>query len=250
MIEALRIGLSKQTVTVLASHRRLLRRRHSVIEHAVQDEERPLQAAIDSLRGGARRVRLVLADAWVRYFMVTPPAAARSLDDCRAAARLRFLQLYGCTSDGWTIRADWQADLPFLACALPTALLEHLHQAARAAGVRLTTLQPQFIAACNAWRRLDNRSTWFAVCHRQQLVLGLLQQGRLISVRPLRLPATGTLDQTLRQEALRLQLAMPHRLRWLGDERPPPCEGLDVLDMPAGLPEASPGAVLAATGAY
>ncbi len=249
MIESLRIGLSKYTLTVLAPRRRLLRGGYRVIELPVADPAQPLQTAVDSLRGLGRRAQLVLADEWVRYFMVTPPTAARSLDDCRAAARLRFLQLYGSPPDDWTIRADWQAGQAFLACALPAALLAHLHQSVAAAGLRLAAVQPQFVAAFNAWRRLDNHASWFAVCHRQQLMLGMLQHSRLVAVRPLQWSATEALDTLIRREALRLQLPLPRRIRWLGDATPAACEGLALLDMRTGLPEASPGTVLAATGA-
>ncbi len=192
---------------------------------------------------------MVLADAWVRYFMVTPPPAARSPSDCRAAAGLRFTQLYGTSPDAWTIRADWHADLPFLACALPTALLDHLESATSDSGLRLLSLQPQFIAAFNAWRTLDNRATWFAVSHQYQLVLGLLAHGRLSAVRQLALPMPGTLTDALRREALRMQLPMPRRLRWLGDAHPDRCDGIEFLDMRAALPDASAGTILAATGA-
>lgn len=249
MIEPARIGLSKQRVTVLAASWRFARRRQLVGEHDVQEPAAPLQAAATSLRACGRRAHLVLADEWVRYFMVTPPAAARSLGDCQAAAALRFAQLHAAAPEGWEIRADWRADRPFLACALPTPLLDHLRRTAVEAKLRLLSAQPQFIAAFNAWRRLDNRNAWLAVHHDRRLTLGILHDRRLVAVRSLCLPDPAILADQIRREALRMRVPMPGRLRWLGDIRPATSGSLQLIDMRAGQPAAGSGLILAASGA-
>lgn len=249
MIDAARIGVSTQRVTVLAAAWPFGRRRKLIGEHAVQSAASPLQEAVASLRRCGSRAHVILADAWVRYFMVTPPDAARRLDDCRAAAALRFTQLHEDTPDGWEIRADWRADRPFLACALPVALLDHLQRAAADAGLTLLSVRPQFIAAFNGGRPRERSDSWLAVAHDHRLTLGAMHEGRLRAVRSLPLPETRLLSEVLRREALRLRVPVPGRLRWLGDVAAEAGGPLALLDMRAGQPAAGAGVILATTGA-
>jgi hypothetical protein len=169
---------------------------------------------------------IIVADAWVRYFMVTPPHNTQRIADCRAAAEMRFQTLYGDAHDGWQIIADWDARRPFLACAMPRALLAAQQQAASACKLRLLGITPHFVAAWNqARRQLGARRTgtaWFGLAHDDVLTLGAIGERGLCAVRAAAFPRAAwqdqqTLPEHLRREALRLNLAMPETLHLCGD---------------------------------
>jgi hypothetical protein len=96
-------------------------------------DESNLSAAVGALRGysslAGRRVHVVLDDALVRLFVVPPAAGVRGLAELRALAAARFEDLFGLDSTGWTIRANWTVDEPFLACAMESILLHALRTA-------------------------------------------------------------------------------------------------------------------------
>ena len=73
-----------------------------------------------------QRTQRTQLDAATRYFMVTPPHNATRIADCASAAGQRFQEIYGEAPQAWEITADWDARLPFLACAAPRALLDAL----------------------------------------------------------------------------------------------------------------------------
>jgi hypothetical protein len=184
---------------------------------------------------------VVVADAWARYFMVTPPRNAARLDDCRAAAELRFQGLYGEAASGWQVEADWNARHPFLACAMPLPLLAGLQQVGAEYRLRLTAVQPHFTLAWNRWRHQLPPDAWFGTIGAESLTLGIRHSKRLLAVRTLALPAVLSDDRRwlvtqLAREALRLNLPAPERIHVAGpvpgawpapDDGPPDCSALD-----------------------
>ena len=210
-------------------------------------------------------VRLVLADAWARHWMVTPPSNASRLADCRAAAEWRFQTLFDEPMAGWQLAADWQARQPFLASALPVALLAALRQVAAEHRLVLLDVLPQFVAGWNRWCRTLEDGAWFGVVSGEVLTLGAVSGRRLHAVRSLALSpdldAAG-LRLALQREALRQLLDMPSALRLCGAvpaawTAPGPagwaCSRLDAeLDAGQGAMVSSPQALaalhVAATG--
>ncbi len=183
-----------------------------------------LRAVVDASPARGLTLRVVLADALVRLFMVTPPRNAARLQDCRAAAAMRFRTLYDGAAGDWQLEADWDARHPFLVCAMPRALRAALLQAAAQSRLRLITVAPQFIVALNRWRHSSTSGSsgaWFGVVHAGQLTLGIAERGRLQTVRTLRPAHLADLDAPglaalLAQEALRLGQPAPPRLQLCG----------------------------------
>lgn len=169
-------------------------------------------------------------DAATRYFMVTPPHNASRIADCAAAAGQRFQEIYGEAPQAWEITADWDARLPFLACAAPRALLDALRIAEAGRSDGLTTITPRFVADWNAYRapRQTLAGTfWFATLHDAVLTIAIAENRRLRALRTLAVPTEATSDagwlaQQLTREALRLDLAAPQGLVVCGNFEVPP----------------------------
>lgn len=168
-----------------------------------------------------RSATIILADEWVRLLMVTPPQNAARLQDCRAAAAMRFQALYDEPAANWRIDADWHATQPFLACAIRRPLLTALEELARRHRLRLIGITPQFVAVWNCWRHTLQAGAWFGVVQNNLLTLGAIDQGRLCAVRVTALPANVWQDQQwlpahLAHESLRLNMAVPDQLHLCG----------------------------------
>jgi hypothetical protein len=226
---SLRIGLSRTGITLLKTSG-LLRRQTSLLANAALSEEASavperLGAQLHNMLVAANCTKLpttiILSDDWVRLLMVAPPRNAGSLQDCRAAAEMRFLALYGDSTAGWQLEADWDARHAFLACALPRPLLEVLQQTALKNGSTLISIAPQFIAMWNHWHRKLQADAWFGVVQGDMLTLGAIDQQRLCAVRPVAVPdgAWGDkqwLPEHLTREALRLNLPAPSCIQLCG----------------------------------
>lgn len=164
-------------------------------------------------------VAVVLSDELVRIWQVTPPPACSRMADLEAAAALRFQSLFGGTLAGWKISADWSASEPFLASAVPEALLSVLEQAARDQHCCLVEVVPQFVAAMNRWRKLRRRGAWFGVVHGQVLTMAAFDGARLAAVRSVAMPAGAGrewLDSQVAREALRVGVQRPELLQVCG----------------------------------
>jgi hypothetical protein len=225
----LRIGLSKSGLTLLYS-RGLWRQKSEVVADCRLSEEEAaspelmavkLRGLLDDARCARLPVRIILADNWVRFWLVTPPQNASRLSDCHAAAAARFQALYGEPLTNWQMTADWDARQPFLACALPHALLVSLQQVGRDCRLALLEIVPQFIAAWNRLRTDLKAGAWLGVMQGDVLSIGAISRQRLCAVRALRLTADAALDpnwlpQQLTREALRLNLPLPSEIQVCG----------------------------------
>lgn len=225
----LRIGLGRSGIALLHSRGWLRRRRQVLDDCSFADAA---EVSVDELVAGLDRLltasncqglpaRLVLADDWARHWIVTPPSNAGRLVDCQAAAAARFQALYGEPLSGWQLAADWHARQPFLASALPRALLAALHRTCAGHQLLLLEIVPQFVAAWNRWCHALQAGYWFGVLQGATLTLGAVSAGRLCALRSLALPLSaevnpGWLRQTVEREALRWMLAPPVGLQLCG----------------------------------
>ncbi|OGB21138.1 MAG: hypothetical protein A3I66_10120 [Burkholderiales bacterium RIFCSPLOWO2_02_FULL_57_36] len=226
---SLRIGISRTRITLLKTSG-LLRPRANLLANAPIAEEAAatperLGAQLDSMLAAANCSRLattiVLSDDWTRLLMVTPPKNSGSLQDCRAAADMRFQNLYGEPVSGWMLEADWDARHAFLACAIRRPLLDTLQQTALKNHLKLISITPQFIAMWNRWKRKLQANAWFGAAHADMLTLGAVDGRRLCAVRTVAIPAGAWqekhwLPEHLSREALRLNLPMPSHIQLCG----------------------------------
>jgi hypothetical protein len=227
---SLRIGLSRSDVTLLQTsgwlRPQITPLAHAAISETTADTPDHLSAQLHQMLAGAncakRSVTIILADEWVRLLMVTPPRNAARMQDCRAAAEMRFQALYDEPVADWRINGDWHARQPFLACAIPRALVSTLHDLAHRHRLCLLGITPQFIAGWNSRRPVMQAGTWFGVVHDRLLTLGAIDQRRLCAVRATTISAEAWhgdqwLPEHLTREALRLNLPAPDQLHLYGD---------------------------------
>jgi hypothetical protein len=182
------------------------------------DSAAGVQDALAALLDGAHAgwpLTIVLADDLARLWQVVPPRQAGRLSDLEAAAAMRFQALYGEPAAAWTIRAGWDPVQPFLAAALPRALLGALEQGAAVRQMPLLEIVPQFVAVMNRCAGALKPGAWFGVVHDRVLTLGAGA-----TVRAVALPddvGAAWLAEHLAREAMRLNLPVPERVQLWGD---------------------------------
>ncbi|WP_305821821.1 hypothetical protein [Massilia brevitalea] len=219
--QALRLGLGHDSLALI----RVGRDATVLAEASLGDVHDPqaLRQGLRALLAGTAvagwPLTVVLADELVRMWQVAPPPAAAHLADLEAAAAMRYQALFGAPPGGWKIAADWQAARPFLAAALPLALLEVLEEAAREARCHLVEIVPQFVAAMNAWRRLHRPGAWFGLMHGQVLTLAAYDGRTLVALRTTVVPPGADrdwLESHVAREALRVGVGRPERVQVCG----------------------------------
>ena len=109
------------------------------------------------------RTRVVLADHWARYAIVPWVAALNSAQERMAHGRQLLTSLYGDAVAGWDLRmSDAPPQATRVICAVPGELIEGVRAACTAHGGTLLSLQPQLVAAYEAWRpNLPPSNAWF-----------------------------------------------------------------------------------------
>lgn len=222
--QSLRIGIGHDSLALVRASA-MFGARRTVLGEARFDAAEPaiVGRALGTLLLEAKPkgwpVTVVLADELARMWQVAPPPQAASPADLEAAAAMRFAGLFGAAPSGWTIAADWQAAQPFLAAALPTALIDTLAQCARAAGCTLVEVVPQFVAALNGWRKLRRPGAWFGLVHGDVLSIAAYDGAQLAALRTAVVPPGADRDwfeSHIAREALRVGVKCPERLQVCG----------------------------------
>jgi hypothetical protein len=264
---SLRIGLSRSSVALLRT-RSWPRRCGELLVERILDTGSPqeivhgLRAALADASCARLTATVVLADELTRLFVVTPPHNTERLRDCQAAASLRFQSLYGDSAHDWKIVCDWDAQHPFLACAVSRPMLEAVLKVGAECRLTLIGIVPQFIAAWNRWHGGVLDDAWYGTMHGDIVTLGVIDRRRLVNVRRLSVPSQARHDDAwladqVTREAMRLTLPLPKRIYLCGsapgawfnqDSRVPACARLDATPHAAERMRESAGAALAYTG--
>jgi hypothetical protein len=107
--------------------------------------------------------RVVIADHWARYAIVPWVAALDSVEERLAHGRQLLTSLYGEAVAGWDVRiSEAPPQATRVVCAVPAELLAGVRAACAAHGSPLLSLQPQLVAAYEAWRHcLPQANAWF-----------------------------------------------------------------------------------------
>lgn len=222
--QALRLGVGANGLSLVKTSRLFGGAPLALSEHPLDlfapDALAPgLRALFAELTPKGWPVTVVLADELVRMWQVAPPPSASRMGDLEAAATLRFQHLFGGATAEWRISADWDAAHPFLAAAMPAALLDQLTVAAREHRFHLVEVSPQFVAALNAWRRERRPGAWFGLVHAGILSLAAYDGRMLAAVRSALIPDGADrdwLEAHVAREALRVGIARPERLQLCG----------------------------------
>jgi hypothetical protein len=223
--QALRIGVGHDSLALVKTSRLFGERSTVLGEEGLGDANDPVELArgLRALLAAAPvagwPVVVVLADELARIWQVSPPPSAAGPADLEAAAAMRFGALFGEAPSSWKIAADWQATRPFLAAAMPAALLEVLQGCAREARCQLVEVVPQFVAALNGWRKLHRPGAWFGLVHGQVLTLAAYDGPVLAALRSAVVPPGADRDwfeAHVAREALRVGVGRPERVQVCG----------------------------------
>ena len=107
--------------------------------------------------------RVVIGDHWARYALVPWSGALHDESERQTYARHTLATVYGETSSQWTMAmSQYMHASARVVSALPTALLADIRSMLESCRLRLVSVQPQLVAAYNAWRhRLPDGAAWF-----------------------------------------------------------------------------------------
>ena len=215
----LRIGIASNGISLLRSSGWPQRTHQILAEESIANggtlTQVQLAALLEKLIQAANcdglNTEFILADELVRLFMVTPPLNCSRLDDCRAAAHMRFQALYGEGAKDWYIEAEWDPQFPFLACAMPRALRADLLKITQTHHLTIKSLLPNFISTWNRWHRQLISDAWFGMVINKNMTLAIVDQGRLCGVRTAPLPDQAWSDPQwlpdyVSREALRMNV--------------------------------------------
>ena len=166
------------------------------------------------------RRSVLIPSEFVRYLVVPWQPQLQRADDHAAFVNHCFEQIHGAAATAWSCRAaDPLYGKPALACAVDSAMLAQLSEAATARGRRMAHLQPALVQAWNASRaELPAGRLWFALVEDGWATLMRVDDGSPCHLRSQRCTAS----------------ALPH---WL--ERETRASGLEGTDAPlyvAGAP--------------
>lgn len=227
----MRIGLATSEIAVLRTEG-IWRKRSALLADVklIQDMEQSPEALrtechnlLKDINCKGLPLNIVLANEWARLFIVTPPPNCVRMEDCEAAAAMRFQALYDAAPDDWQLQADWNVSKPFLACALPRSLLTVLQAIALEHEMALMTVAPQFIYSWNQWCKALQKGNWFGVVQGQTLCIAVIHEFGLCAVRTVQIPDDGHDIYWLRQHvtrvALRLNLPAPKQLQLCGNQK-------------------------------
>jgi hypothetical protein len=146
---------------------------------------------------GARRVRLLLADRFVRYCLIPREAGLSRADEVAAWARHAFRSEYGVAVDAWRVCVDTDPAGTSVAALIEAELMHGIEDACAGAGLRLASLAPHFGAAqAGLARRIRERDTWFAVLEAGHLAAALRAGGTWRHVLTARLGDSGAAPDT------------------------------------------------------
>ena len=149
-------------------------------------------AALDALQppapGRGRPLRVRLADAWLRYLVVSWPQGLRTAGERTAFLAHRFGEVHGVGAPEWVVQADRDAhDLPALGCAAPAAVIAAVQGFAARHGYALAGIEGDFVATYNRlrarFREADGEPAALAVVHDGRLTVGLWRSGAWRGVR-------------------------------------------------------------------
>ena len=150
-----------------------------------------LAAALADPQFKARRARVVLGDALVRYFVAARPAGVRSRAELVALVGARFEEQFGLPAADWEIACDLDPRASsYLACAAPRRLVAALRDLCARQGLRLQALTPYAVSEINRWRtRVPAAPAWFAAVDGAAVPLALRTAQGWQGVRSHALPA-------------------------------------------------------------
>ena len=129
--------------------------------------------------------RVVLSNHFARFLVLPWNEAILSGEEKMALVQHRFYEVYGESSSGWDFRLnEGSFGMPSIACAIPQKLLDQLKAVFASSRLKLKSVQPFLMTAFNfCCTELGNEPSWFVLAERDNICVGLLQNGQWSSIR-------------------------------------------------------------------
>lgn len=145
-----------------------------------------LTAALEAVPPPATPRRAALAvtldNAWTRWQVVDMPPGVSGQEEQQALVRARMVEVFGSAAQGWAFAWDAKPAERVLACGIDAALPQALAAWCASRGLKLASLQPDWLrgyAACRGNAPLGG----FAQLRHGWLCLGLWSGGRWLHMR-------------------------------------------------------------------
>lgn len=135
-------------------------------------------------KGAAGSADVVLSNHFVRYLLVPWNATVAGAREEEALAAARFQQVYGEIARTWTVRvSSARPGSAMLAAAVENGLVDAVVALFAGSRLRLRSVQPALMAACNLLSASVPANAWVACAEPGQLLLGLQRDGQWRSLR-------------------------------------------------------------------
>jgi len=176
-----------------------------------------LETSLLCFANGKTTATVILSNHFLRYTLVPWRAELADAEEELSFTRHCFAKVYGKAAQQWDLRLSQEApEMPRLASAVDTELLDGLRGMFDGAGIPLRSIQPQLMAAFNGFRgRVQQNNAWLAMLEPGNLCLALLQKGHWSRVRSMRIDSDWreALPLILEREALLADdPAVPHEV--------------------------------------
>lgn len=157
----------------------------------LNDQQTTWAAVLDALKAclaqpawQSANVKVVIANAFVRYQLLPWSDVHLSADEEQRLAKMRFEKVYGEDKQDWEVRfASAHYGSPRLACAMQREMLSQLREAVRESKSHLRTVAPHLITALNFWRkRLTDQQLYFAMADSEKLCMTEIINGHLNNI--------------------------------------------------------------------
>jgi hypothetical protein len=184
--------LSPQGVTVVPQGRRAKAADgRANLESAPEEGMPSWRPALDALAGWLGRRKgtggsadVVLSNHFVRYLVVPWNATVAGTREEEALAAARFQQVYGEIARTWAVRiSPAKPGSAMLAAAAENGLVDAVAALFAGSRLRLRSVQPALMAACNLLAASVPANAWVAFAEPGQLLLGLQRDGQWHSLR-------------------------------------------------------------------
>ena len=192
-LERVTITLSPHQVTMVRYARGLRRvlKDSKVLPCPACVEGENWQPALDTLRDAlvhpnteAGDAIVVLSNHFVRYLLLPWNPDLVTVQEELAFVRARFVRAFGKAANGWVVKfSPGRPGAAGVACAIESPLLDAVTALMAGSPLRLRSIQPSFMAVCNARRRAPRGNAWVAMAEPGRLLLGSLHEGQWLSLR-------------------------------------------------------------------
>lgn len=153
--------------------------------------------------------KLVLANDFLQYLLIPKAGLSSKEIDNYMILKHYFYAAYGADEMPWDFAADQgttKSDPLILASAVESTLIAAIQAEVKAAGLRLTSVQPSFVVGVNRWRKhLQSGLHWLVMVDFESACVSLFRDGRCIHIKRLsgfRLSADALADVVQREKLL------------------------------------------------